>query len=260
MERKDNSILRQLVGVFVLPPLFAVTLLLYNPRPVSAQSAADGPAMGAPSGGDESADNLDLPAPSADYDRPDEAGAVPIPDAETAGGTDDQVLVLPQIIDRRNRTMASAPAGLDGDTADSAGPADVTFSNPPVQSDPDDQSAQAAAAADDDGADDVQSYADQDEDDGSGPVVVYAAPVYVPIYQVPVNAPINPLPQPYTAPLVNSHQLPMYSALSSRTLPMYSALMPFASRRYNAGGGTRLFGSHLGLGHGSMMGGFSRGR
>jgi hypothetical protein len=149
---------------------------------------------------------------------------------------------------------AIAPSSAD-DADGSADPADVVVSNPPTvpQSDPNDQSAQASAEADDD----TQSYADQDDCGPSGgPVVVYAAPVYVPVY--PATTQADPLPQP------NTTRLPMYSALSNRTLPMYSGLGPGASGRYNVPNGSRLRNSPLGQGfgmaRGSMMGGFSHAR
>jgi hypothetical protein len=113
---------------------------------------------------------------------------------------------------------------------------------------------------------DDQDYADQDDGGGtSGPVVVYAVPVYapqpvyVPQFVPPVAVTANPLPQPYPAATIPRGQLPMYSALAYRPLPMYSGLRPVSPGRYaTAGGGSRLMGSHFGQRFG--IGSFSRGR
>lgn len=262
--RKYNSILHELISSFSVTLLVALIVSVGSPRPAAAQSsAADSSTVAAIAADDDPADNIDRPPPSADYDRPAEAAATaPGLDAEPDDSTDDQVLELPQVIDPTSyATVSSAPAShvpaiapSSADGADgSADPPDVVVSNPPTapQCDSSDQSAQATADANDD----AQSYADQD-DDGGGPVVVYAAPVYVPVY--PATTQADPLPQP------NTTRLPMYSALSNRTLPMYSGLGPGASGRYNVPNGSRLRNSPLGQGfgmaRGSRMGGFSHAR
>lgn len=255
--RRDNSILRELISSFSVTLFVGVIASVCSPRPAAAQSsAADSSTVAAIAADDDPADNIDRPAPSVDYDQPAEAAATARgPDAEPDDSTDDQVLELPQVIDPATyATVSSAPAPSSADAADgSADPADVAVSNLPTapQSDPNDQSAQATADADDD----AQSYADQD-DDGSGPVVVYAAPVYVPVY--PASTQADPPPEP------NTTRLPMYSALSYRLLPMYSGLGPVGPGRYNVPGGSRLWDSPLGQGFGmarsSMMGGFLHAR
>jgi hypothetical protein len=265
---KHNSILHKLLGSFSVALLFALIVSVSSPRLAAAQSTASGGGtVAAIAADDDPADNIDRPAPPADYDRPAEAsGTGPVPDAEPADASDDRVLELPQVINPTNYAAVSyapashvpVPASSSADDADgSADPPDVVVSNPPSdsQSDPDDQSLEASVAGD---ADDAQSYADQNNNCGGGPVVVYAAPVYVPTY--PATSQANPLPQPY----MNTNHLPMYSALSSRTLPMYSGLAAVTPGRYHVNGGSRLWNSPLGQGfgmaRGSMMGGFSHGR
>jgi hypothetical protein len=172
------------------------------------------------------------------------------------------VLELPQVIDPASYAAVSyapashMPAVAPSSASDADGSADlpdVVVGNPPADSQ-DDLNSQTAEANAGGEADDAQSYADQGN--GGGPTVVYAAPVYVPVY--PRTTQPNPLPQPYTT------GLPMYSALNFRTVPMYSGLGPVAPNRYSVPGGSRLWNSPLGQGlgmaRGSMMGGFSHAR
>jgi hypothetical protein len=283
-EWKYNLIFRELLGAFGITLAVILSMSVCCPRPAAAQSSVSGDdgTVATIAADEDPADNIDRPAPSADYDRPAEAAATaPAADADADGaspdsatgttldsGTDDQVLELPQVINPASYASASyAPASYadtappasaaanssSADDADgSADPAAVVMSSPPnnLQGDTDDQSADASGEAGD-----VQSYVDQTNDGTSGPVVVYAAPVYVPMYPVPTQT--TPLPQPYTT------GLPMYSGLSNRTLPMYSGLGPVAPYRYSVNGGSRLWGSPIGQGFGmarGMMGGFSHAR
>ena len=115
------------------------------------------------------------------------------------------MLELPQVIDPASyATVSYAPpshmpvvaASSAGDADGSADLPDVVVNNPPAdsQDDPDDQAAEANAAG---VVDDAQSYVDQDSNGGGGPVVVYAAPVYVPMYPVTTHATqANARPQP----------------------------------------------------------------
>lgn len=262
---KHNSILRGLLGSLSVSLLFVVAVSFSNPRHASAQSSAadvaDDGTVAAIAADDDSAGNIDRPAPASDYDLPADGAASATADTETADDSDDQVLELPQVINPATySTVSYAPAShvpalassRPNDADGSADPPDVVTSNVPAdsQGDPDVQSADASGSGN---ADDVQNYVDQAN--SSGPVVVYAAPVYVPMY--PVAAQPNPLPRPYTA-------LPMYSALSNRQLPIYSGLGPVTPSRYGVAGGSRLWGSPIGQGfgmaRGTMMGGFSHAR
>jgi len=268
---KYSSILRELLKSVSATILIALTVSVFAARPVAAHApAADDGTVAAVAAEEDPADNIDRPAPSADYDKPaDVAASAPDADVEPDDATDEQVLELPQVIDPASyATVSYAPAShvpavapsSAGDADGSADLPDAVVSNRPsdgqddpdgeaAQSNPDGDAAQSNPAGD---ADDVQSYADQGNDGGGGPVVVYAAPAYVPMY--PVTTQANALPQPYTG-------LPMYSALSYRTLPMYSGLAPVTPGRYYVPGGSRLWNSPIGQGfgmaRGSMIGGFS---
>jgi hypothetical protein len=267
-----SSILRELLGSLPVTLLVTLTISVFAPRLVAAQTpATDDGTVAAIAADDDPTDNIDRPAPSADYDKPAEAAAsAPAADPGSDDTADEQVLELPQVIDPASyATVSYAPASRmpvvaassAGDADGSADLPDVVVSNPPAdsQDDPDDQAVEANAAGD---ADDAQSYVDQDSNGGGGPVVVYAAPIYVPMYPVTTQATqANPVPQP----LPQAHAgLPMYSALSYRLLPMYSGLGPVAPGRYNVPGGSRLWNSRIGQGfgmpRGSMMGGFSHAR
>jgi hypothetical protein len=262
---KHSSILRELLSSLCVILLVTLTVSVVAPRLAAAQTpTADDGSVAAIAVDDDPTDNIDRPAPSADYDRPAEAAAsAPAADTGPDDATDEQVLELPQVIDPASYAVVSyAPAShvpavgpSSADDADgSADLPDVIVSNPQAdsQDDPDNQAAEANAAGD---ADDAQSYVDQGNDGGGGPVVVYAAPAYVPMY--PVTTQANALPQPHTG-------LPMYSALSYHLLPMYSGLGPVAPSRYNVPGGSRLWNSPIGQGfgmaRGSAMGGFSHAR
>jgi hypothetical protein len=284
MDWKHNLIPRDLLGGLAATLLLTLSVLISCPRPAAAQSSLSGEGMVAAIAADEDpADNIDRPAPSADYDRPAEAATAPASDSESDAAEDDQVLELPQVTNPASyATAANPPASTSaplsgiatavssaGDADGSADPANVAMSGPlpDSQDDPDDQSADASGVA---GADDVQSYVYQNNNDGGGPVVVYAArSVYVPMYPVPTQpAPATPLPRPYTNGLpmysaLYNRTLPMYSALRGHSLPMYSGLGPVAPIRYHVSNGSRLWGSPIGQGFGmahSMMGGFSHGR
>jgi len=261
---KYSSTLRELLSSFSVTLLVTLTVSVFAPRLVAAQTpATDDGTVAAIATDDDPTDNIDRPAPSADYDKPAEADTTtPAVDAGSDDTTDEQVLELPQVIDPASyaavsyapASHAAAVAPSSGDDADgSADLPDVVVSNPPAdpQDNPDDQAAAADAAGD---TGDVESYVDQANDSGGGPVVVYAVPAYVPVYPVTIQA--NALPQPYTG-------LPMYSALSSRTLPMYSGLGPVAPvtpGRYNIPSGSRLWNSPLGQFGMARMGGFSHAR
>jgi hypothetical protein len=239
----------------------------------SADAGSDSDAASA--GADDAAPDstMDRPAPSADYDLPADAAtgsdapatADASPPHDTTAEADDRVLEIPQVVNAKAYAANTAAAVADetglGEAANQlAEDAEAEADGSTVAGGSPDSSSQQAAEADPStaAAGDAQDYADQD-DDGGGPVVVYAGPIYVPAYVAPVAPIANPLPQ---ASVINNRQLPMYSALTYRTLPMYSAL-PAASGRYlTPGGGSRLWSSHLGQSfafHGSM-GGFAHGR
>jgi hypothetical protein len=286
----NKSGLRELVGSLTLMSVIAIAPLIL-PRPATAQSSdfasvpADADSDGAPGmpndrEPDDPAASADMarPAPSADYAVPADvsaggdpsasADALPPPEMaashSVASASDDRVLELPQIINPRTyaaRAAATNETGLGNDYSAPDQPSDDSLA---AADDPADASSEVAPSDPGNVPDEAQDYADQDDGGApGGPVVVYAAPVYVPQYAPPVGVRVNPLPQPRPATTFPHGQLPMYSALAYRALPMYSGLRPVSPGRYQTGGGgSRLLGSHLGPSFGmrGSVGGFGRGR
>jgi hypothetical protein len=259
----------QLLGSFALISVAAILPVLL-PRTATAQSPSfasatvDADSDGAPLPADDTAPaaTMDRPAPSADYDLPADASAAPDKaggDASASSGatsetSNDSVLEIPQIINPSIYASRAAAAVADGSGIDDDA-VDQLAADMPAASAPGDSGASSGSggqAAVDDETGDAQDYADQDDETGGGgPVVVYAAPIYVPQYVVAPPPIVSP-PQPYT---VNNRQLPMYSALTNRSLPMYSGLNAVPGRYGTVGGGSRLWASHLGQGF-MIHGGF----
>lgn len=265
MVRKYNSILRELLAAFSLTVLIALSSLLCGPSPAAAQSPL-GDGSAASVGSDTG--NIDLPAPSADYAIPADADAGA--DSGAVAGADSRVLEIPQALNPQDYALTAAgasPDEVDAAAGPSSAPGDpAAIADPPdgigVTGNPVSRAADQMAQGTPDDVDDAQNYVEQ-ADGVSGPVVVNAAPVFVPFYPGPVIVETNPLPQPAVPGSFNGHQLPMYSALNYRLLPMYSGLTTVVPGRYNSGGGTRLWNSRLGQGFGlsrGSMGGFSHAR
>jgi hypothetical protein len=264
----SDSGLFQLLGSFALisaasifPVLLARTATAQSRSFASATVEAD--SEGAPLADDTApAATMDRPAPSADYDLPADASASPdkaAADAPASSGatsetSNDSVLEIPQVINPSLYAACAATAVADGSGMDDDAVDELAADMPAASADDSGASSGSDAQATlDDETGDAQDYADQDDETGGGgPVVVYAAPIYIPQYVVsppPFVSP--PPPQPYA---VNNHQLPMYSALMNRTLPMYSGLNAVPGR-YGTAGGSRLWASHLGQGF-MIHGGF----
>ncbi|HEX4211295.1 MAG TPA: hypothetical protein VHY56_12940, partial [Candidatus Binataceae bacterium] len=252
--RKYNSIVHELarsLSIALLPALIiSLVAAIYSPLPAAAQTSvprSSGTVASIATADVNPADNINRPAPAADYDLPAIADAAS-PDAdttsalpETAAGAEDQVLEVPQVINPASYDAASYDAETNGadayvpassavaavpsgpDDADgSADPADLVMGSPPTQGyGPPAQGGSQSQSAQANALDEAQSYVDQGTI--SGPVAVNAAPVYAPIYQAPATTQANRLPRPYAAAPGNG-QLPIYSALNNHTLPMYSGL------------------------------------
>jgi hypothetical protein len=189
-----------------------------------------------------SEDNLDVPAPAADYDVPAKAGSVADadPEVEASAGTD-SVLELPQVVDPASYAVAALananPVPTDSNATLANAEATLTDSNAPP-SDAED-GGQPGSVGDNAAADapsggsmnDAQDYQDQPD---RGPVVVYAEPVYV-----------EPAPR-YLAPMPGL----AYSTLRAGAYdqwPIADVLRPHTGGlgRYQVSTGTRLFNSRL---------------
>jgi hypothetical protein len=175
-----------------------------------------------------SEDNLDVPAPAADYDVPAKAGSVADadPEVEASAGTD-SVLELPQVVDTDSYAVATL-ANAEVVLTDSNAPLSDAEDGGQLGSVGDNAATDAPSGASMNDAKDYQDQADR------GPVVVYAEPVYA-----------EPAPR-YLAPMAG----PSYSTLRAGAYDQRSiadVLRPHASglRRYQVSTGTRLFNSRL---------------
>jgi len=212
-QRNCNIGLREMLGGASLIFLIAAGVSICTANDVYAAADGGAPAVGYVTTGDASSNgsldvpaadgNLDVPAPAADYNVPADGRSVgeADPGIEAVAGTDN-VLELPQVVDPANyAVVAPASANLapaDSDAALANAEAALTDSDSAL-SDADD-GGQPGSIADNAAADapsgeprsDAPDYQDQAD---SGPVTVYAAPVYMepaPAYfvQTPDPAPL----------------------------------------------------------------------
>jgi hypothetical protein len=260
--RNCSCVLREVLGGASLIFLIGAGVSLCTASAAYAQAADGG---GAPAvvyvatsnaGSDGNLDvpapegNLDVSAPAADYDVPTDAGPIADADPETeAGAGTDSVLELPQVVDPASYAVAvranANPVSTDSNATLANAEAALTDSDAPL-SDADD-GGQPGSTADNAAADapsggptsDAQDYQDQAD---SGPVVVYAAPVYVEV-----------APTYLVGPASSTLRAGAYDQR-----PIADVLRPHAGGlgRYQVGTGTRLVNSRLGQGfvmaHGPM--------
>jgi hypothetical protein len=191
--------------------------------------------------------NLDIPAPAADYDVPTDAGSVADADSdsesEIVAGTG-SVLELPQVVDPASDAISALananPVPTDSNATLASAEAALTDSNAPRSGDEDGGQPGSVgdnAVADEPSGGSMSEAQDYQDEADSGPVVVYAAPVYV-----------GPTPR-YLAPMRGAAS-PTLRAGAYDQRPITDVLRPHAGGlgRYQVGTGTRLFNSRLGQG------------
>jgi hypothetical protein len=235
-QRNCRIAVRKVLGGASLVFLIVASVSLCTAIAAYAQAAdgSGGPTMAYVPTGNGSSDsnldvpapdsNLDIPAPAADYDVPTDAGSVADADSESeiVAGTG-SVLELPQVVDPASDAIAALananPVPTDSNAALANAEAALTDSNAPRSGAEDgDQPGSVGdnAAADEPSGGSMSEAQDYQDEADSGPVVVYAAPVYV-----------GPTPR-YLAPMrgAASPTLRAGAYLTNGQLQMFSGLMP----------------------------------
>jgi hypothetical protein len=255
-QRNCNIAFRGMIGGASLIFLVAAGILICTSKDAYAQATEPGgmPAAEDVTPGDTSSDgNLDVPAATADYDAATDARSVAEadPDIGAVAGTD-SVLELPQVVDPASYAVA-APAGVNPAPADSnaalASTAAVLPDSDSALSDAND-GGQTGSIADNATVDGASSGPMSDAQDyqhpaNSGPVMAYAAPVFV------EPAPAYHVRMPEPAPLI-------LRAGANDQRPIADVLRPQAGelRHFQVGTGVRFFNSRRGQGivipHGPM--------